>query len=336
MEPRYMSRGTKGVSFAFTGASTFNTAFSVTPGSKGCSTASGITKCIFDLRLATGKYRGSVAAYDRAPVNGNIPKHAHLLSTEANAAFTIASGTVNRAGFSLDGVVKSISVSGLPNGTIGIPVAATPFVVTARDADGNTIVGSYADPITLSDTDTSGATTVATSGAGSPPAEELVSSKDVATFIYTGAAISSATIGARATGAVGASANFAPSKPGELTVSAMCGASADACTNGNMTTAGSVQFTATGDTARLVPAETPTSTYTLKSDTCNKTDDASAGGNWATLAPGPGTAAASFKVTAKNGGAHGNPASCKAVLSDGSGQTVTIDIGVTISNVGIQ
>lgn len=335
MDPRYMSRATKGISFAFSGASAFNATFSVTPGSKGCSTTGGVTKCVFNLRLATGKYHGTVSAYDMSPVGGKIPKNAHLLSTDANASFTIAGGTINRAGFVFDGVVKSISISGLPNATIGLPVLPAPFSVTAQDAAGNTIVGTYANPIKLSDTDTSGATTIATSGVDSPPANELLSSKDIATFSYSGAKIASTTITARATGAVRGSASFAPAKPGALTVAATCNAGADACANGTITTAGSVQFTATGDTATLTPGETPASTYTLKSDTCNKSDDPSAGGNWATLSPRPGSAAASFTVTAKKGGSNSTPSSCTAVLSDGSGQTVTIDIGVTVSNIGI-
>lgn len=123
--------------------------------------------------------------------------------------------------------------------------------------------------------------------------------------------------------------------PGALTVTVACNSKADACGGGTTTSPGSAQFTAKGDSATLTPSETPPSVYTLERDTCNKTDDPSAGGNWATIAPGPGSSAASFTVTAKNGGANGNPASCIAVISDGSGRTVTIDVGVTISNVGV-
>jgi len=120
-----------------------------------------------------------------------------------------------------------------------------------------------------------------------------------------------------------------------LTVTVACNESADSCANGTMTTAGSAQFTAIGDTATLTPSETPASTYTLKSDTCNTTDDPSAGGNWATFSPGVGHSGSSFTVTAENAGANGNPAKCQAVISDAFGQTVTIDIGVTLSNIGI-
>jgi hypothetical protein len=77
------------------------------------------------------------------------------------------------------------------------------------------------------------------------------------------------------------------------------------------------------------------STYALLSDTCNKTDDPSAGGDWATFAPGVGTASSSFKVTATKAGTKSNPARCNAVIRDGNGQSVTVDIEVTTGKVGI-
>jgi hypothetical protein len=86
----------------------------------------------------------------------------------------------------------------------------------------------------------------------------------------------------------------------------------------------------------LTPTESgPSTTFTLKSDTCNKTDDPSAGGNWATFSPGQGRRASSFTVTAQNSGTKSNPANCTAVISDSSGQTVSIDIEVTAGSIGI-
>jgi hypothetical protein len=126
------------------------------------------------------------------------------------------------------------------------------------------------------------------------------------------------------------------STPGLMTVAVVCAASSDACVNGSTSKAGSVQFANTGDTATLKPHETgPATTFTLKSDTCNKADDPSATGNWATLSPRPGTTASVYTVTSKNGGSKANPAICQAVVTDASGQTVTVDIAVTASNIGI-
>lgn len=124
--------------------------------------------------------------------------------------------------------------------------------------------------------------------------------------------------------------------PGLMTVTVTCSQSADACANGTTTVHGSVQFYALADTAKLTPNETGKGvTFTLATDTCNKADDPSAGGNWASFSPGVGQGGASFTVTAKKGGTKSNPSKCRAVLTDNNHQSVTIDIGVTPSNVGV-
>lgn len=123
---------------------------------------------------------------------------------------------------------------------------------------------------------------------------------------------------------------------GGLTVAVTCNQSVDMCSGGSTSTPGKALFTAIGDTATLTPAEVgPANTFSLLSDTCNKTDDPSAGGNWATIAPGPGQTATSFTVTAKKAGANGNPSHCAAIVVDASGEQVQIDIGVTLSSVGV-
>ena len=124
--------------------------------------------------------------------------------------------------------------------------------------------------------------------------------------------------------------------PGPMTVGAVCTQAGDTCAAGTTSVAGSVQFYALGDTATLTPSESgPAATFTLSSDTCNTTDDPSAGGNWATFSPAAGQSGTAFTVTARNGGANGNPSHCTAVFADNHGQSVTIDVGVTVSNIGI-
>jgi hypothetical protein len=85
----------------------------------------------------------------------------------------------------------------------------------------------------------------------------------------------------------------------------------------------------------MTPAESPSSTYTLQSDTCNKADDPSAGGNWATFSPGAGEAGTTFTVTAQSGGTVGNLAACSAILSDSHGRTVTVNVEVTLGTIGV-
>jgi len=81
--------------------------------------------------------------------------------------------------------------------------------VNVLDIDGSTIVGTYENPVTLSITDTTGATTITTSGSDNPTSGTLLSSSDVAHLAYTGLAIAPATITASATGASG-TFTFAP------------------------------------------------------------------------------------------------------------------------------
>lgn len=207
--PHYVSAATKGMTMAFTGPSTMTQVVDLTPSDPRC-TGSPLT-CTIAVRLLAGSYTVTIKTYDEAPVSGGIPAGAKLLSTAKNVAFTMEGGITNDVGFTLDGVVASLVVGGLPSGTAGTPFSsAQALTVTAKDADGDTIVGTYDNAVTLSDNDGSGATSIATSGSDSPPAGQLLSSSDTAKLSYTGLAILPVTIKARASGASSGSAPFAP------------------------------------------------------------------------------------------------------------------------------
>ncbi len=194
---------------AFTGPSTMTQVVNLTPSDPRC-TGSPLT-CTIAVTLLAGNYTVTINTYDKAPVSGSIPAGANLLSTAKNAPFTMTGGITNDIGFTLDGVVASLAVSGLPSGTAGTPFASSQaFTVSAKDADGDTIVGTYENAVTLSDNDGSGATSVATSGSDNPPAGQLLSSSDTAKLSYTGLAIVPVTVTARASGASNGSAPFAP------------------------------------------------------------------------------------------------------------------------------
>ncbi len=108
-------------------------------------------------------------------------------------------------------IPASLAITGVPGGTAGTPFTGPQsFTVTAKDANGHTIVGAYADPIFLVDSDTSGATTLATSGSDNPPALELLSSSDTATLNYTGLAVAPITITAQSANAMPVTAGFSP------------------------------------------------------------------------------------------------------------------------------
>lgn len=146
----------------------------------------------------------SLTTFDNTAGSGNV------IST-ASPTYTIATGAANSNTVTLDGVPASFAITGVPTGTAGTAFgAATNFTVTVKDADGSTILGTYANPVALADSDASGATTVATAGSDRPPAGTLVSSSDTASLNYTGLAIAPATLTASATGATNGTATFTP------------------------------------------------------------------------------------------------------------------------------
>ena len=206
----YVSPGSQGLLLVITGRANVTKAFGLTPHSPGCTKASRSLDCTISLDLKAGSYTTNLELYDLAPVHGQIPSGAHLLSTALNIPFSITGGQSTSITPSFQGVPSAIAVGGFPSTCSAFP--ATPFSVTVADADAYAIVGTYATPLTLTDSDTSGATTIATSGKDKPPPNVLLSSSDVATIAWNGNPIpgGSATIAAQA-GTVTGSGQFTPS-----------------------------------------------------------------------------------------------------------------------------
>jgi hypothetical protein len=208
---RYISPATKGLTLAFTGASNLTDSIALTPaGNPDCHGTGSATTCQIDVLLLSGSYTVAISTFDQAPAGGRIPGSAHLLSTAKAVPFTVTKGVANALSATLDGVPASLMVSGLPSGVIGTPFSAQSFSVTAKDADGDVIVGTYDTPVTLADSDTRGHTSIATSGADSPAAGKLSSSSDLAKLSYGGQALLSAIITASASAATVGTATFAP------------------------------------------------------------------------------------------------------------------------------
>ena len=117
--------------------------FDVTSTSAGCTTNASVTTCTEIFTLAPGSYTASVATYDAANGSGNV------LSEEQLAGFTVASGVANAIPLTLYGVPKTIAVSGnaptvwgsQSGGFTVFGSVAQSLAITAKDADGNTIVG---------------------------------------------------------------------------------------------------------------------------------------------------------------------------------------------------
>ena len=172
------------MTLVWSGKSSGTKAFDLTSNNKNCK--GNPLVCKIALPLKRGKYKTNVNLYDLAPVDGKIPYNAHLLSSASNIAFSIKKGKSTSISPKLEGVEASLSIGPLPNQCVGVAFGPTPFTVTAFDADGYPIGGTYATAITLSDSDTSGATAIATSGADNPPTDTLLSSSDVATLAWNG------------------------------------------------------------------------------------------------------------------------------------------------------
>ena len=163
------------------------------------------------IALRGGTYRAGVATYDASPVRGIIPPGAHRLAQVWNVPLEVRGDLANSISFAAEGVPASFVLLDVPGATAGQRFTSPQvFTVVAKNSSGAVIVGTYAKPIALADSDTSGATAIATLGSDKPGKDQLLSSNDIATLSYTGLAIKPVTLSASATGAKKASVTFAP------------------------------------------------------------------------------------------------------------------------------
>ncbi len=138
----------------------------------GCRTLNGARICTFRISLPTGTYSMRVALY--ATADGTGTPLAIVTTTT-----TIVANTTNNIDFTLNAVLSAVSVALIPDGVFTSGTAATKTInVGAFDAGGATIVvgsdalvDSSGSPVTVrfGNTDTSGATSIAPTIAGSTP-----------------------------------------------------------------------------------------------------------------------------------------------------------------------
>ena len=154
-----------------------------------CSPTTTGRTCTIPVSALSGSASFAITLYDAANGGGNI-------LGGGTATQTIVSGTPFTVGVVVNGVIAtlalSVSPTALPVGTAGTATISA----TAKDVDGNTIIGpgNYTTPITLTNSDTSGATTIS-------PAS-LTAPGQTATLTYSGStsATTSATVGAQVAG----------------------------------------------------------------------------------------------------------------------------------------
>ncbi|GAC1304709.1 MAG: hypothetical protein NVSMB19_15720 [Vulcanimicrobiaceae bacterium] len=193
LRPQYVSVSTQSIAIAVNGgAPTFA---NLTPTSANCQVVSGTLTCTVNVPAPTGTDTFAVTTYDQQ-LNGSgaVPAAAQALSTATMSA-TIAPNIANTVPITLDGIVAKVVLTLNPTSTIARTAANIPLTVNAQDADGNTIVGpgNFSAPITITDSDTSGATTLSSSTIAGPAGTAL-------TVAFNGAALASATFSATASG----------------------------------------------------------------------------------------------------------------------------------------
>ncbi|HTX57398.1 MAG TPA: hypothetical protein VMD47_09910 [Candidatus Acidoferrales bacterium] len=159
----------------------------------GCTATSAQLSCIVNVTAPSGTLVFTVAAYSGTNGGGT-------LLASGSVSVTTTGGQTVSAPLTLGGTIAKIAISISALTELGIS-GSFPVTVQAEDSNGNTILGTYTSPVTLTDSDTSGSTTIATSGGDSPPASELLSSGDTAMLVYNGGAMTpAATIGATVSG----------------------------------------------------------------------------------------------------------------------------------------
>jgi N-acetylneuraminic acid mutarotase len=163
--------------------------------------------CRFSIPAPVGVDTFSVSTYD-APQTSPTPATltGNLLST-GSVATTVVENAANTVTLTLGGVIASLMLSlNIPNPFEGAPQTIS-LIIHARDASGNFIfgAGNFAAPITLTNNDLSGATTLSTTTVNSSAAN--------VTITYTGAP-ASATFTASAPGVPPATATLLSQGPG--------------------------------------------------------------------------------------------------------------------------
>ncbi|MFN2529462.1 MAG: hypothetical protein ABR584_12185, partial [Candidatus Baltobacteraceae bacterium] len=195
--------------------------------------------------------------------------------------------------------------------------------VAVQDADGVTITGTYASPVTITDSDVSSLTQGSALSVNSGPAASSIqsaASSDVINFNYGGLAIAPATLTASATGATNGTASFTPA----LSPIVYSGPTVSSLPEIDLYAA-----TGTGSSANFTASEVGwTNSPYNRSITASQASGCS---NISTTSPASGTSFTTAAVASPIAG------TCTLTLSDfTSGQTKGITLTYTTSGFGVQ
>ncbi len=184
-EPRFLSPSTSSVSIAVSGVAQPVVA-DVSATSKICTTSGTTRTCTIPVNAPAGSVTFTATLYDGPNATGKV------LGT-GSVTQTIVAGSPFNVTLPVSGVPGAITVSTSVTAFAAGSAATTPVAVTVADPDGNVISGTYANPITLTDSDTTGSLKLS--------ATTVTSSTQSVTLNYNGSAtVSKAFISATATG----------------------------------------------------------------------------------------------------------------------------------------
>jgi hypothetical protein len=256
----------------------------------------------------------TITTYDGANGSGL----AIALSTQT---VQIATGTQNSVNVTLAGIPKYLAIPTTLTASAGTAFAQPQtLTVLVSDADGNAITGNYATPVTVTDSDTTGASGTLLSVNGGTPARtvQLRSSTDSLTLSYGGLAIGPASITAGAPNSADAVMMFSPalqsiSYTGPLVNGAP---EVDLYAPSGTGSSANVSLDETGWSnepySRVFSATVPSSCAGI-----------------AGISPGSGT---SFTITAAAAPVVGN---CTITFADGAGQSQSVLVTYTSTSFGV-
>jgi streptogramin lyase len=152
----------------------------VAPGSSSCAAAGATRACTLGANAPAGSDAFTLTAYDQPNGAGNV-----LATGSVSATVPPAGSTPARVDVVLSGTIATLALAIVnafpPVGT----ATTTPVLVTAYDADGNTIIGSYTSPIALSDADTTGATKLSATSLGSSASSAALTYSGLVPYLST-------------------------------------------------------------------------------------------------------------------------------------------------------
>lgn len=177
----YVSPSTQSVSIVETdGAASPSPAVvqNTTPGSPNCTTTGGATSCTISVNANAGSDTFLVKTYDQTNAAGNV-------LSSGTVQGTVVAGQANSFPLTLSGAVASITL--IPGDAYPKVAGSTTIAAQAKDAGGNTIIGTYDNPIALT---TSGSATLDSTAlkASDSVANVTLADSQTASFTVTGSA----------------------------------------------------------------------------------------------------------------------------------------------------